>query len=128
MDLIASTHLAMIDIASEWKNFIMEGTNVKPLSPVTLSSKIAKGSTYPDIPLVDTQEMINSIDTEIESIGENFVRGVVYGTDEKWIYHEYGLGVPERSTLRPVWDKEIDKKLDQIFDDVFENAKNIFTK
>lgn len=125
---MASVHLAIVDIENEWKNFIMEGTNVKPLAPVTLASKIAKGSIYPDIPLVDTEEMIKSIGTEVESIGENSVRGIVYGTDEKWIYHEYGLGVPERSTLRPVWDTEIDKKIDQIFDDVFENTKSIFSK
>jgi len=118
----------MDDIAKKWTEYVMEGTNVKPLAASTLASKISKGSTYPDTPLVDTEEMINSIGSEVEETGENSVRGIVYGSDEKWIWHEYGLGVPERPTLRPVWDINIDEKLDQIFDDVFENAKNIFTK
>jgi hypothetical protein len=128
MDLFQSTSLAMSDIAIEWKNFIREGTNVSPILPSTIESKRKSGSITPEIPLIEFGDMINSIDSEIEILGENEVRGIVYGSNEKWPYHEYGLGVPERSTLRPVWDINIDEKLDQIFDDVFENARRIFSK
>ena len=119
---------AVEDLALKWVEYIMDGTNVEPLATSTVYSKVMKGSTYPDIPLVDTGKMLDSIGSRVEMLGENEVLGTVEGTDDKWIWHEYGLGVPERPTLRPVVDINIDAILETMADGIFEDIKQEFIK
>jgi hypothetical protein len=127
-DLTIHMTKAVEDLALKWVEYIMDGTNVEPLATSTVYSKVRKGSTYPDIPLVDTGKMLDSIGSRVEMLGENEVLGTVEGTDDKWIWHEYGLGVPERPTLRPVVDTNIDAILETMADGIFEDIKQEFIK
>jgi hypothetical protein len=108
-------------MAGEWSNFIWEGTNVRPLAASTLSSKISKGSSYPDIPLIDTEEMVNSIKSGVEGSG-NVLTGWIGSNSWKFPIHEYGLGPPPRPTLRPVVDAH-DDLFDDLFDEYFQYFK-----
>ena len=128
VDLTHHMTKAVEDLALKWHDYVFEGTNVEPLATSTVYSKVMKGSTYPDIPLVDTGRMLDSIESRVELLGENEVLGTVEGTDDKWIWHEYGLGVPERPTLRPVFDINIDTILETMADNVFEDIKQEFIK
>lgn len=125
-DLLDLVETAMKEIDDEWHNYIDEGSNVQPLLASTVAAKERHGSLTPDLPLVEYGDMLMSIGHEAVQDGEFTVVGSVFGTDLKWIYHCYGLGVPERPTLRPVWDKEIDSKIDKIADDFFDQLKNEF--
>ena len=128
--VVLSLHMteAVEKLALKWHDYVFEGTNVEPLATSTVYSKVRKGSTYPDIPLVDTGKMLGSIESRVELLGENAVLGTVEGTDDKWIWNEYGLGVPERPTLRPVFDINIDAILETMADGIFEDIKEEFIK
>lgn len=105
-------------VAKRWKEYIEEGTNVKPLAPVTLAEKIRHGSPTPDTPLMDTGEMVESIEVWIDEGGGGVVGHVGIRTPSRAkiaVYHEYGLGVPARPTLRPVVDEMERSISDNIF-------------
>lgn len=106
-------------VAKRWKEYIEEGTNVKPLAPSTLAEKIRHGSPTPDIPLMDTGEMVESIEVWMDSGGGGEVVGHVGSRQSDrariFVYHEYGLGVPARPTLRPVVDEMKQSITDNIF-------------
>jgi hypothetical protein len=123
VDLTSHMTKATNTLAQRWREYVLEGTNVQPLASSTIYAKAMKGSTYPDTPLIDTGQMLASIGTRVESVGTSEVIGTVEGTDTKWVYHEFGLGVPERPTLRPVFDISIDAILETMADDIFEEIK-----
>lgn len=108
----------MEKVAKRWKEYIEEATNVKPLAPSTVASKIASGSPTPDTPLMDTGEMVESIEAWTERTAWGAI-GHVGSREERsaWLFaiHEYGLGPPARPTLRPVAD-EMEKS---VFDNLF---------
>lgn len=121
-DITGPTAKAMSKMADKWKEYIRDGSHVKPLAPATVAAKIAKGSSYPDTPLIDTEQMVEAIESGVE--GDNMeVTGYVTIRDparaEIAVIHEYGLGPPARPTLRPCWDANADNLLEEIFDDVF---------
>lgn len=122
IDLNTPLSETMTELAELWRAYIEEGTNVQPLAPATLAAKIAKGSTYPDIPLIDTEATINSIGSGVEQINENEARGWAAVQDPELAriaqMHEYGLGLPERPTLRPVCDINMDRLIDKLFDNI----------
>ena len=133
MWILMSDLLEIMDTETEklkikWIEYIQEGTNVRPLAPVTIMSKVAKGSSYPDTPLIDTGEMISSIGSESIMLDERTVQGSIFATDPKFEWHEYGLGVPERPTLRPVFDTHSDAAVLRIFDSYFEIVKDRFIR
>jgi hypothetical protein len=128
VDMVSVVESKLGDMEKLWKDYIEEGNNVRPLLQSTIKSKEKGGSLTPDIPLIEYGDMIMSIGSEVIQISDDTVRGSLYGTDPKWIYHEYGLGVPERSTLRPVWDTNIDAKVDEILNDIFEQHKEEFIR
>jgi hypothetical protein len=117
-------------VAKRWKEYIEEGTNVKPLAPATLAEKIRHGSPTPDTPLMDTGEMVESIEVWVEDVPGGCTGHVGSRHPEKsklFIYHEYGLGVPARPTLRPVVD-EMEKSIaDNIFNVVIDEIIEEFT-
>lgn len=129
VDLKKHTEEAMKTIAEKWQEYIRDGSHVKPLAPATVASKIAKGSSYPDTPLVDTEQMVDAIESGVIENGDE-VTGYVTISDpsraEIAVIHEYGLGPPARPTLRPVWDANIDEAIDKIFDDVFKQISDEF--
>ena len=132
IDLNTPLNETMTELAELWRAYIYEGTNVQPLAPATLAAKIAKGSTYPDIPLIDTEATINSIGSGIEQVSENEIRGWVTIQDPELAaiacLHEYGLGPPERPILRPVCDINMDRLLDKLFDSIGSQLENEFNK
>jgi hypothetical protein len=117
----------MKEIADEWHEYIESGDNVQPILASTIETKEKHGSLTPDLPLVEYGDMLMSIGHEAVQEGESVVTGSVFGTDNKWPYHEYGLGRMERPTLRPVWDMTIDDKVERIADEFFDDLKNEFS-
>lgn len=120
---------AMKEMAATWQEYIRDGSHVKPLAPATVAAKIAKGSSYPDTPLVDTEQMVESIESGVEGNDSEVVGYVTIRDPARSaiaVMHEYGLGPPARPTLRPVWDANADRLLDQIFDDVFKQISDEF--
>lgn len=105
-------------VAKRWKEYIEEGTNVRPLAPATLAEKIRHGSPTPDIPLMDTGEMVDSIEVWIDESSGGCTGHVGIRTQNRAniaVFHEYGLGVPARPTLRPVVDEMKQSITDNIF-------------
>lgn len=119
LNLTSKMQSEMDGLAKKWREYIEEGTNVKPLAPATVASKIAKGSARPDTPLIDTEEMIDSIESGAEG-NKGYVRISNPNRAEIAVIHEYGLGLPARPTLRPV----VDSNADQIFENLFDEAIN----
>ncbi len=110
-------------VAKRWKEYIDEGTNVKPLAPSTLAEKIRHGSPTPDIPLMDTGEMVDSIEVWIDDAPGGCTGHVGIRAPSRAkiaTYHEYGLGVPARPTLRPVVDEMERSISDNIFNVVID--------
>ena len=108
-DLADAVQTEMERVAKRWKEYIEAGTNVRPLAPATVASKMASGSPTPDTPLMDTGEMVDSIEAWTETVPGGAVGHVgIRTTRRAWIalIHEYGLGPPARPTLRPVADEE----------------------
>ena len=130
-DLKGPVGEAMKELASLWRDRIFEGVE-PPLAPVTVASKIAKGSPYPDLPLVDTMLMVESIESGVEEVGENEVKGWVGikhpSRADIATYHEFGLGVPERPSLRPTVDENADRLFGEIFDKFFKQLEDQFYK
>jgi hypothetical protein len=122
---------AVKELASLWRDRIFEGVN-PPLAASTVASKMAKGSPYPDLPLVDTMLMVESIESSVDEVGENEVRGWVGiqhpSRADIATYHEFGLGVPERPSLRPIVDENADRLLGEIFDKFFKQVEDQFYK
>lgn len=120
---------AMKEMAGKWQEYVRDGSHVKPLAPATVAAKIAKGSSYPDTPLVDTEEMVESIESGVEGDDTEVTGYVTISKPERAgiaVIHEYGLGLPARPTLRPVWDSNVDRLLEQIYDNVFDQIANEF--
>lgn len=118
IDIVDDLQGEMEKVAKRWREYIEEGTNVKPLAPSTVASKIASGSPTPDTPLMDTGEMVDSIEAWTERTTWGAIGHVGSRDPERaWIFniHEYGLGPPARPTLRPISD-EMEKS---VFDNLF---------
>lgn len=120
-ELLKILERRMGEIAVEWKEYVMDGNHVEPLAPSTLDSKIRKGSSYPDTPLMDSGDMVNSIKYEVGYNGERLT-GRVYSDDPKFFMHEYGLGPPARPTLNPVIEKH-KNLLEEVYNEYIEMIK-----
>ena len=116
-------------VAKRWKEYVEAGSNVRPLAPATVAEKIRHGSPTPDTPLMDTGEMVESVEVWVEESGGAVVGHVGIRTSSRAtiaLFHEYGLGVPARPTLRPVADEMRESVYNNIFNAVIDQIKEEF--